>query len=253
LARQDANDIKALRNDQTRLDSLRVLYGRQKVTLDTMIVSQRRKREELAGVEAEARRLLRAARSSRRVLEESAAELERQRQASRQRISDYLSSQAPAPPKEPSVFGEGTPPPEQTGFINLRGRLPWPVEGRILARFGRKQDLATKTYTRNRGIDISVPKGTEVLSVGGGQVVMVDWYRGYGSFLIISHGQNYYTLYAHLAEIHVQRNERIHQGQILGLSGDSGTLGEAKLHFELLGGHQALNPLEWLLPHRSGT
>jgi len=81
---------------------------------------------------------------------------------------------------------------------------------------------------------------------------MVDWFRGYGSFVIVSHGQNYYTLYAHLDEIHVQKNEHVQQGQVIGLSGDSGTLGEEKLHFELLGGPQALNPLDWLQPRRTG-
>ncbi|HRS95512.1 MAG TPA: peptidoglycan DD-metalloendopeptidase family protein, partial [Candidatus Latescibacteria bacterium] len=141
---------------------------------------------------------------------------------------------------------------EETGFVNLKGKLPWPVEGRVTSRFGRRRDAATQTWTRSRGIDIRVPKGTEVTAVGAGKIVMVDWFRGYGSFVIVSHGQNYYTLYAHLDEIHVQKNEHVQQGQVIGLSGDSGTLGEEKLHFELLGGPQALNPLDWLQPRRTG-
>jgi len=45
----------------------------------------------------------------------------------------------------------------------------------------------------------------------------------------------------------------VHQGQVIGTSGDSGTLGDAKVHFELLAGHEALNPLEWLAPSSSGS
>ena len=235
-----------------RYDSLFSLRARQKSLLDTLIVTRVQQQEQLAAAEAEARRLLRAARARRRTLDESTTELERQRAESRQRISDFLASQGGKPSAEtPSVDSE-TRPPDETGFLNLKGKLPWPLLGRVTARFGRKRDLATQTWTRSRGIDIQAPKGTEVIAVGDGRVAMVDWFRGYGSFVIVAHGQNFFTLYAHLDEIHVQRNEHVQQGQVIGLSGDSGTLGEEKLHFELLGGSQAMNPLDWLLPRRSG-
>ena len=251
-ARRDANEIRSLKRDQVRLDSLTALYSRQKMLLDTLITTRERQREELAGAEMEARRLLRAMRAKRRTLEQSAEALESQRAESRQRIAEFLSSQTGASPTRMPLLEQGPGLREETGFVNLKGQLPWPVEGRVTSRFGRRRDAATQTWTRSRGIDIRVPKGTEVTAVGAGKIVMVDWFRGYGSFVIVSHGQNYYTLYAHLDEIHVQKNEHVQQGQVIGLSGDSGTLGEEKLHFELLGGPQALNPLDWLQPRRTG-
>jgi len=251
-ARRDANEIRSLKRDQVRLDSLTALYARQKMLLDTLITTRERQREELAGAEMEARRLLRAMRAKRRTLEQSAEALESQRAESRQRIAEFLSSQTGASPTRIPLLEQGPGLREETGFVNLKGKLPWPVEGRVTSRFGRRRDAATQTWTRSRGIDIRVPKGTEVTAVGAGKIVMVDWFRGYGSFVIVSHGQNYYTLYAHLDEIHVQKNEHVQQGQVIGLSGDSGTLGEEKLHFELLGGPQALNPLDWLQPRRTG-
>jgi len=249
LNRRDAIDLELLRSDRTRLDSLAVLYRRQRETLDSLIVRKRQQREELVEAAAEARRLLRTVRRDRQLVERAAAELEAQRQASQAKIADYLAAQA----QDQGPLVGGVSALSAINFLAEKGRLPWPVEGRIVSTFGRSRDTESRTWTRNRGIDISAPKGTEVLAVASGEVVMVDWFRGYGTFVIVSHGQNYYTLYAHLDLVAVRRNDKVHQGQVIGTSGDSGTLGDAKVHFELLAGHEALNPLEWLAPSSSGS
>ncbi len=249
LNRRDKIDIDHLRHDRSRLDSLGALYADQQRTLDTLLARKVSQRDGLARAEREARRLVRTVRSSRRLAESAAAELEVQREAGRGRIESYLGELA----KAGSVAAGGAlgsvSVASPTDLVSQKGRLPWPIGGPVLSRFGRKFDRASKTWTRNRGIDIGAPDEASVLAVASGQVVAVDWYRGYGSFVIVAHGGNYYTLYAHLAAVTVRRGDRLRQGQVIGLSGGSDTIGETKVHFELLAGHEALDPLDWLVPN----
>ena len=254
LNRRDLIDVQHLRADRARVDSLMVLQQMQRETVDSLIVRKREERRQLVEAEREARRLLGRVRGNRHLMERAAAELEGQRRASEARIAEYLAAQPRAGAqagRNPLVGDVSTLAP--VDFGEEKGRLPWPVEGRVVSTFGRRRDEVTRTWTRNRGIDISAPKGTEVLAVASGEVVMMDWFRGYGSFLIVSHGQGYYTLYAHLDLVTVRRGDQVRQGQVIGVSGNGGALGGAKVHFELLAGHDALNPLEWLLPRAQGS
>ena len=129
--------------------------------------------------------------------------------------------------------------------LSCGGRLPWPVSGAVLHRFGRTRDAVTRTWTRNRGIDVAAARGTSVQAAANGQVAMVDWAPGYGTFVIIAHGGDYYTLYANLESVAVQREQHVNQGDVVGATGASG-MGEERLHFELLAGSEAVDPLEWL-------
>lgn len=249
LNRRDLIDVQHLRADRSRLNALVVLQREQRDMLDSLIVRRREQRGHLLVAEREARDLLQRVRRSRRLIERATAELEAQRRESESKITEYLAAQeqAGALAARGALVG-GASALAPVDFGEEKGHLPWPVEGRIVSTFGRSHDELTRTWTRNRGIDISASKGTDVLAVASGHVVMVDWFRGYGSFVILFHGQDYYTVYAHLDAVTVRRNDRVRRGQAVGISGDSGTLGEAKVHFELLAGREALNPLDWLTP-----
>ncbi len=131
-------------------------------------------------------------------------------------------------------------------ILSLRGRLPWPARGEIIARFGKFQHPKLKTTTENPGIDIAAAKGTEVVAVLDGVVTRIDWLRGFGNTIIIDHGDGFYTVYTHVIDIQVTQNAYVETGDIIASVGDSGSLEGPKLHFEIWGNKQKLNPEIWL-------
>lgn len=245
LNRRDAMDIVRLRADRRRLDSLAVIYSGQRSTYETLIGRKARERAALVEADRDARSHLLSIRRNRLLAERVTAELEAQREASRARIDEYVADRG-----RRDSDGVGNSTLAFADFSEEKGRLPWPVRGDIVARFGRQRDRATRTWTRNRGIDIRAAAGANISAVADGQVVMVDWFRGYGTFVLIAHGRNYYTLYANLGAIAVRKDDVIRRGQVLGQSSADAALGEPRVHFELLAGHDALDPLEWLIPRR---
>ncbi len=249
LNRRDHIDVRHLVEDRMRLDTLATLYRKQRTTLDTLIARRTEQREELVAARSEAERFLAQVQRDRQLAEQAANELEGQRRTSQERVSDYLRQLEAigTHTRDDAAYG-GVSVVTPVDFHTEKGRLPWPVDGPVVGRFGRQRDAETRTWTRNRGIDIGAPKGTNVRAVAAGRVVLVDWFRGYGTFVIVAHGQNYYTLYAYLDAVHVRPDDRVRQGQVVGTSGSEDHSATGAIHFELLAGHEALNPLDWLVP-----
>jgi len=125
-------------------------------------------------------------------------------------------------------------------------RLPWPLQGQVLARFGSQRHPQFGTTIFRRGIDIAARTGDEVRAVDGGQVAKADWFKGYGRLVIIDHGGGMYTLYGHLSQVDVNNGDRVARGQVIGLAGDTGSLKGSKLYFEVRRNGEAEDPLLWL-------
>jgi len=148
----------------------------------------------------------------------------------------------PAPPIEsaPGVSG--------TGFASLRGRLAWPADGRVVGEYGAQVHPRFGTKTFRNGIDIDVAEGTSITAVASGQVLYTGWFRGYGNLIIVDHGGEYYTLYAHASNIRVAEGDEIKQGQAIGTVGDTGSLQGPRLYFEVRHGGRPQDPAQWLRP-----
>ncbi len=131
-------------------------------------------------------------------------------------------------------------------FYRARGRLPWPVKGKVITRYGKQKDPKSKTYVKNTDIEISSKLGTPVRCVFTGVVRIITYLPGYGNTVIVDHGKGYYTVYSHLAEIYVTKDEGLKTGQIIATVGDSGSLAGAKLQFGIYGGQKTYNPEKWL-------
>lgn len=132
-------------------------------------------------------------------------------------------------------------------FDQLRGKLNWPTAGRIVSRFGLQRHEKLSTVTENPGIDIEADEGSPVLAVSAGQVTKITWLRGYGNTVILDHRDGYYTVYAHLAEIHVREGQVVSGGETIGQVGQSGTLSGPRLHFELWAKRVKQDPADWLV------
>jgi septal ring factor EnvC (AmiA/AmiB activator) len=132
------------------------------------------------------------------------------------------------------------------GFGALRGRLPWPTEGRIVTGFGAQVHPRFGTRTFRNGVDIEAAVGREVLAVHAGHVIYTGWFKGYGNLIIVDHGNEYYTLYAHIAEIEAKEGEDVRQGQRIGTVGDTGSLAGPRLYFEVRYQGRPQDPEQWL-------
>jgi len=131
-------------------------------------------------------------------------------------------------------------------FSALKGRLPWPANGRIIAKFGRQWNPKLKTTTENPGIDIKGQPGSAIRAIIGGVVTTITYIRGYGTTIIIDHGGGFYTVYSHVTNIQTNVDSEVRNGDVIAYMGDSGSINGSKLHFEIWGKGQKLNPELWL-------
>jgi len=134
---------------------------------------------------------------------------------------------------------------ENLNFADHKGRLDLPVAGKILNRFGRKKDKQYDVYIVHNGINIRTKKGTPVRAVYSGKVLYIGSLAGYGNLIIVGHGESYHSVYGHMGRIFTQVGKKVRKGQILGKSGDSGSIVGAALYFELRHGGKAIDPAAW--------
>ena len=127
-----------------------------------------------------------------------------------------------------------------------RGALLWPAEGDLVGFFGRQKHPTFDTYVRKKGIEIASKEGSAIRAVSGGDVVYADWLRGYGLVVILDHGNNYFTFYAHASKLLVKEGVAVAKGAVLGETGSSGLTNRSILYFELRKGTKPVNPLRWL-------
>lgn len=121
-----------------------------------------------------------------------------------------------------------------------KGRLAWPVNGKIHRKFGISRSV------RSKGIDIKAKPGAPVRAVWGGSVAFADWFRGYGKLMIIHHGEKDYTVAAHLNELTKRKGERVEAGEVLGHAGATGSVDGCLVHFEVWHVGKPEDPLKWL-------
>jgi len=128
-----------------------------------------------------------------------------------------------------------------------KGKLAWPLEGRIITPFGFEKHPDFNTVVMNKGVEISPGKDKSlILSVHPGKVVYADYFQGYGNLLIVDHGMTYYTLYGHCSEFLAAVGDMVRAGQPVAVVGDTGSLKGECLYFEVRYKTKALDPLQWL-------
>jgi len=132
-------------------------------------------------------------------------------------------------------------------FNLLKGQLPWPTEGRVILKFGKQWNTKLKTTTDNPGIDIKGQPGSPVRCTMSGVVTTVTYIRGYGTTIIIDHGGGFYTVYSHVTNIQTNVDSEVRSGDVIAYMGDSGSINGSKLHFEIWGKGQKLDPEKWLI------
>jgi septal ring factor EnvC (AmiA/AmiB activator) len=131
-------------------------------------------------------------------------------------------------------------------FSNLKGRLPWPVNGKVMIPYGSQKDPQFNTPIFRSGTYIQSADDPYAKAVHTGKVVFAEWFKGYGQLVILNHGDGYHTLYGSLSEIFTKVGDIIKDRQILGRIGNSGILNSPGVYFELRYKGKPLDPMQWL-------
>jgi len=122
----------------------------------------------------------------------------------------------------------------------------WPVDGRLMGGFGSRTDPFSGEGAYHTGVDIAAPSGTPVHAAADGRVEFAGFYHGYGRVVIITHGSNYETYYAHLSASNVTEGQEVRRGEILGAVGSTGRSTGPHLHYEVRVGSNPVNPYRFL-------
>jgi murein hydrolase activator len=126
-------------------------------------------------------------------------------------------------------------------FAKLRGKLSWPVAGKLAASFGQTRAGGVKWD----GVLVSGAQGTPVRAVYHGRVVYADWLSGLGLLTIVDHGDGYLSLYGHNERLYKEVGERVTAGDTIATLGDSGGRANPALYFEIRKGGRPIDPRPW--------
>ena len=251
-----------LRDDIDSLAAARRDVAAKKVQFEQVTLGLETERRRLAALfgqqTALKHRTLAQARAAARRMNELAAQatdlrelLDRVRK-SRQQLAERTRAAAPKPGKDESPRPETAPtveglPAGLTGapITGQRGKLPPPVVGRILGRYGE----VSSTGLTQKGLTLETAPGAQVVAPYEGNVVYAGQFRGYGELLIIEHGEGYHSLLAGLSRIDSTIGQWVVAGEPVGVMGRTDTR-RPVLYVELRRNGQPINPLPWLAAQR---
>jgi murein hydrolase activator len=129
-------------------------------------------------------------------------------------------------------------------FQRVKGKLPWPVKGSLLARFGQQRAGGPLKW---QGLVIGAERGTQVRAPYHGRVVYADWLPGLGLLLVLDHGGGYMSLYGNNEQLYRRVGDRVAPGDVLSAVGDAAGVGKPGLYLEIRNGRKALDPATWLM------
>lgn len=219
---------KTKQQRQQALAALNAQLSTQQKQLDTLRQNESQLQALIVKLQRELERQRQRELARRRELER-----QRQRELARQRSQTRTARQ-----QQPDIIDT------TSRFASLRGKLPWPTQGRLAARYGSSR---YEGKMRWNGILIKTTQGSPIQAVASGTVIFADALPGYGRVLIISHGNGYLTLYGQMDTLAKRKDDDVAAGDNLGQAG-SGVQGESGLYFEIRKGSQTLDPGDWLTP-----
>ncbi len=234
ILESDHHFWRRLIEDKQQLSDILLALNRQKEDKLAVDAKFRAQIQKLSRERAKRNKLLKAIRSQKslglaaiEVLKEASKELDRKIESLNQEIRSIRKA-------------------VKNAFAAFKGLLKIPVKGKIISSFGYYKDPELNVENFRSGIDIQAERGDPIRSVSDGQTLYSDWFKGFGNMIIIDHGDNYYTVYAHADELFKAKGDPVEMGEVIGTVGDTGSITGAKLYFEIRHRGKAQDPLAWL-------
>lgn len=217
------------------------------------VIDQIEKQRALAKAQEEKRQqeeALRQQKEQERLAEQKIAE--QQQKIAAQQAKQMPPEPAPEPAPEPPAAREKSATPaystadlarlQSKSFMQRKGSLTWPVQGKVINRFGQQRQ-GSVTWD---GLRIQAPGGSEVRAIHGGRVMYADSLPGQGLLLVLDHGDGYMSLYAHNDVLLNEPGEWVQPGDTIARAGNSGGEKEPGLYFEIRQNGKPVDPLLWL-------
>ncbi len=257
LSAQMSDQALKIRETSARLEVEKERLTTLRNDADEMRRKVVKERASLQDEEAESSRLVNQLSKDRKKYQQQLQEKNRQKEALNRKIADLIRAQQEAAAK---AAGKGKAKGGKAGgkttsteidaklsgeFAANKGRLPWPVEGAVVERFGKhKHPVYTNVdLPQNNGVTLTVKRGAEAKAVFNGTVTQIVVLPGYNQCVLVSHGE-YFTLYSKLKTVNVKAGDKVVTGQAVGTVDTIG--GEDQFHFELWKGSTPQNPENWL-------
>ena len=231
FAEQRSRKIKAIQDDEMRLQQLVAQIEQQTQALKKL---EDDATQEIAGLQhARTERSVAVAALTKKLANDNQelGNLKKQEQAVESLVAD-LSRMMQDFPSDPSQ-----------SFDHLRGKLPWPVPGRVSARYQAPRE--SSGGVRWNGVMIETAPGTKVRAPFFGRVVYADWLQGLGMLMIIAHSGGYMTLYGHAEVLYKSVGDRVAPGDVIAALRDSEGA-KPELYFEIRDGRKTVDPKLWL-------
>jgi septal ring factor EnvC (AmiA/AmiB activator) len=225
-ARRDR--INAIRESLAELERLTERITEEEQRLEERRDARARDRKALAERRAERREVLRRIESRAAGRRTDLRQMERDEERLESLLGDL----------------EGAAPGETVNVARRRGRLDWPVMGRIRAAYGSERESGM----RWRGLFSATQAGEPARAPAPGRVVFADWMRGYGLLLILDHGNGFMSLYGHSEGLLADIGDWVEEGAPVVLTGRSGGYSEPGLYLEMRRDGQPVDPVAWLRP-----
>lgn len=237
IAERDAGSVREFRAHKTALETQTAAMTESLAEMAMVRAAREEETERLEASRAKRRRMLADIRNQASKHSKAIARLQKAQEDVKDLIGDLEKRRAER--EREGIIDTGE-------FARLKGKLPWPVAGKLRRGFGQSRHPKYGTVTFNNGVDIQAAAGSPIQAVASGIVEFVDWIDAYGKCIIINHGGGYYTLYAHLAQTFVQQGQQVSFGAVIAEVGDSGSLEGFECHFEIRQSKKALDPIQWL-------
>jgi murein hydrolase activator len=230
MTRAEHDKIASFRNNLSRLDEKSGKLLAMKSEIEKKTVAIKLKEVEIEASKREKEQLLSSVRNER---------------ASRQKLLSELNDSAK---KLHDIIRESSRTETYTaqGFGRMKGKLPWPSDGRVAIPYGQQKDRQFDTPVFRNGIHIQADASADARAVFGGKVIFSEWFKGFGQLVIVNHGSGYHSLYGNLSEIFSSVGDIIKENQVIGKVGTSGILNAPGLYFEIRYNGKPLDPLQWL-------
>ncbi|MEK7206805.1 MAG: peptidoglycan DD-metalloendopeptidase family protein [Pseudomonadota bacterium] len=230
LNRARTERINTIKSSLTRLNALEDEIREHNRALTTLRQDQQQKKETLQTARARRSGLLV---SLNRQVRGQTQEIERLH-ADEKRLGRLLNELNSVLPDAPLPRG--------ARLADMRGRLPLPTKGRVVARYGEQMNIG---HLKWRGLFIAGREGQDVISVSRGRVAYADWLRGFGLLLILDHGDGYMTLYGHNQSLLKEVGDWVDAGAVIASLGSTGDAPQPGLYFEIRYRGEPRDPMIW--------
>jgi septal ring factor EnvC (AmiA/AmiB activator) len=231
LAEQRSQKIKSIQSNEARLQQLVAQIEQQTQELQKL---QDDATQEIAGLQhARAERTVAVAALTKKLESgnQELGNLKREEQAVESLVAD-LARMMQDFPTDPSQ-----------SFDRMRGKLPWPVLGRVSARYQAPRE--NSGGVRWNGVMIETERGAKVRAPFFGRVVYADWLQGLGLLMIVGHSGGYMTLYGHAEVLYKSVGDKVAPGDVIAALSDTEGA-KPQLYFEIREGRKTVDPKLWL-------